>query len=45
MAGNDPQHLGNGRTLDDADQLSSVVLLGMAIAGGLVAVLVSTFLV
>ncbi|ACA17200.1 hypothetical protein M446_2762 [Methylobacterium sp. 4-46] len=34
----------SGRTLDDADQLSSVILLGLAVAGGAVAVAVLTFL-
>ncbi|SFL54629.1 hypothetical protein [Methylobacterium pseudosasicola] len=36
--------LGPGRTVDTGDQLSSVVILGIAIAGGLAAVLLNAIL-
>ncbi|WP_407519908.1 hypothetical protein [Methylobacterium oryzisoli] len=43
MAGNHPQHR-QGETVDTGDQLSSVVLLGLAVAGGAVAVVLSSLL-
>ncbi|MEL6059746.1 MULTISPECIES: hypothetical protein [unclassified Methylobacterium] len=36
--------LGPGHTVDSADQLSSVVLMGIAIAGGALAVLLNAIL-
>ena len=36
--------LGPGQTVDTGDQLSSVVILGIAIAGGLAAVLLNAIL-
>lgn len=36
--------LGPGRTVDTGDQLSSVVLMGIAIAGGALAVLLNAIL-
>ncbi|WP_200905604.1 hypothetical protein [Methylobacterium sp. ARG-1] len=46
MSSNEPHthSLGPGRTVDTGDQLSSVVLLGLAIAGGLAAVLLNAIL-
>jgi hypothetical protein len=41
MAGNDSQHR-QGHSVDTVDQLSSVVLLGLAAAGGAVAVILSS---
>ncbi|GJD98822.1 hypothetical protein [Methylobacterium isbiliense] len=41
MAGNDSQHR-QGPSVDTVDQLSSVVLLGLAAAGGAVAVILSS---
>ena len=43
MAANDPHHL-IGDTVDNRDQLSSIVLMGLAIAGGLAAILVHAML-
>ncbi|WP_342109092.1 hypothetical protein [Methylobacterium sp. SI9] len=37
--------LGPGHTVDGADQLSSVVLMGIAIAGGALAVLLNALIV
>ncbi|MCJ2018419.1 MULTISPECIES: hypothetical protein [unclassified Methylobacterium] len=37
--------LGPGHTVDSADQLSSVVLMGIAIAGGILAVLLNALIV
>ncbi|MGT2484952.1 hypothetical protein ACU4GA_00495 [Methylobacterium oryzae CBMB20] len=37
--------LGPGRTVDTGDQLSSVVLLGIAVAGAAVAVLLNALIV
>jgi|GEM_PF-1428429 len=39
------QSLGPGQTVDSADQLSSVVLMGIAIAGGALAVLLNALIV
>lgn len=46
VSSNEPhtRSLGPGRTVDTGDQLSSVVLLGLAIAGGLAAVLLNAIL-
>ncbi|MGY2053218.1 hypothetical protein [Methylobacterium sp. JK268] len=41
MSGNDSIHE-QSRTVDTGDQLSSVILLGMALAGGLLAALILT---
>ncbi|MGT2481382.1 hypothetical protein ACU4GR_26895 [Methylobacterium oryzae CBMB20] len=37
--------LGPGRTVDNGDQLSSVVILGIAIVGGAVAILLNALVV
>ncbi|MCJ2134860.1 hypothetical protein MKK69_12445 [Methylobacterium sp. J-026] len=37
--------LGPGRTVDTGDQLSSVILMGIAIAGGALAVLLNALIV
>ncbi|MBE7245485.1 MAG: hypothetical protein INR63_11065 [Actinomycetospora chiangmaiensis] len=37
--------LGPGRTVDTGDQLSSVMLLGIAVAGAVVAVLLNALIV
>lgn len=37
--------LGPGRTVDNGDQLSSVVLLGIAVVGGAVAILLNALVV
>jgi hypothetical protein len=39
------QSLGLGRSVDNGDQLSSVLLLGIAVAGAAVAVLLSALVV
>ncbi|MCJ2071955.1 hypothetical protein MKK75_24665 [Methylobacterium sp. J-030] len=39
------QSLGPGRTVDSGDQLSSVILMGIAIAGGALAVLLNALIV
>ncbi|MCJ2096396.1 MULTISPECIES: hypothetical protein [unclassified Methylobacterium] len=46
MSSNEPHthSLGPGRTVDTGDQLSSVVILGLAIAGALAAVLFNAIL-
>ncbi|GJE49033.1 hypothetical protein GOFOIKOB_2067 [Methylobacterium tardum] len=37
--------LGPGRTVDNGDQLSSVIILGIAVAGAAVAVLLNALIV
>ncbi|MCJ2117521.1 hypothetical protein MKK65_13270 [Methylobacterium sp. J-001] len=46
MSSNEPHthSLGPGRTVDTGDQLSSVVILGLAIAGAVVAVFLNAIL-
>ncbi len=43
MAANDPQHR-IGDTVDNQDQVSSFVLMGLAIAGGLAAIVAHALL-
>jgi hypothetical protein len=48
MAGNDPRHIQNrphGHSVETVDQVSSVVILGFAVAGAAVAAALSTVLI